>query len=640
MKYLLFLTFFSAATLGCLAQGNASKGDGFFKGYEYEKAIEAYMKERTRKPLTNHQLLNLADAYFKTGAYDNASKIYLDINKKDTIMSTNRFNNMLQSLSKTSEKDRVLTFLRTKSDMLSSELTENAEFNYGLMNTAAGNTDFQLFNVQVNTPQTDISPAFYKDSLLLFSSSRVQQAKDTYIPTGESYLDIYTAITDKQGAVTNARVLSEIGFSKFHKSTPFYSEKLDRLFYIQSNTIDGELAVDANGKNALALGMQDHKGNFRALLKDLSTSFYYPYFDADTDRLYFAANFEDSYGGTDLYYVIINNGQIMSAPTNLGPRINSPGNEISPFLFNGALYFSSDVFYGFGGMDVYKANQNPNGVYGIPVNLGAGINSPEDDFGFIIKETGENRFLGYLASNRKGGKGGDDIYGFKVDGMPGLKTFMLSGSIIDNTSQYGIAQVQVNILDAQGNLIKEVSSRDDGSFTLEIPWEKQITVKATKQRYSFFSATFNEEEMGGMQAKPYNIALLQLDNLVEQKEGQTVVKLNKFYFDKGGSSITPTVAAELDKVVQTVASFPQLRLAIATHTDSRGSSSYNLKLSKARSDAIKDYLLGKGVPETAIVEALGYGEEKLTNNCVNGAYCLDFLHKQNERTLIKVFNMD
>ncbi len=640
MKCKLFLTFFSIATFVCLGQGNGSNGDNYFNGYEYQKAIQAYAKERSKKPLTNHQLLNLADSYFNIRAYEKASKLYLDINKNDTIMSTTRFNRMLQSLSKTSDRERVLTFLRTKSDLLTSELSENAEFNYELMTAAVGNLAFQLFNVAINSPQDDISPAFYKDSLLLFSSSRIQKTKDTYIPTGESYLDIYTAITDEKGAVTGAAVFPDIPFSKFHKSTPFYSEKLNTLFYIQSNTVDGELAVDENGKNALAIGMQNSTGKYQSLLKDLSTSFYYPFFDERTERLYFAATFDDSYGGTDLYYVTTNNGQIMSAPTNLGPRVNSPGNEISPFLFDGDLYFSSDVFYGLGGMDVYKSNQNTNGLYSIPVNLGEGINSTSDDFGFIIKDKGDGQYLGYLASNRKGGNGGDDIYGFNINEIPGLKTFMLTGNVKNVSNQNGISQVQITVLDLQGNTIKELLAKEDGSFTLEIPWKEGVTIKTAKEKYSNFSITLNEEKMQSAEAVPFNIDLVLLDNLLEKKEDQTVVKLNKFYFDKGRSVVTPAVAAELDKVVETVANFPNLRLAIASHTDTRGSSSYNQKLSQSRSDAVKAYLLKKGVAKTTIVESLGYGEEKLTNNCVNGAYCLDFLHKQNERTLIKVFNME
>ncbi|MFT6797868.1 MAG: outer membrane protein OmpA-like peptidoglycan-associated protein, partial [Maribacter sp.] len=344
----------------------------------------------------------------------------------------------------------------------------------------------------------------------------------------------------------------------------------------------------------------------------------------------------DSYGGTDIYYVTTNNGQIMSAPTNLGPRINSPGNEISPYLFNGDLYFSSDVFYGFGGMDIYKSNLQANGTYSIPVNLGEGINTSADDFGFIIKEMADDAYLGYLASNRKGGKGGDDIYGFRINGIPGLKTFALQGEVLNTLTQKGISQVQISVVDAQGVILKEIYTKEDGTFTLEIPWQEQVTIAASKEKYSIFSTTFKEEDMDNIQDVPFLIGLVLFDDFVEEKEGQIALKLDKFYFDKGKSVINTSIAAELDKVVETAIQFPQLRLAIETHTDSRNSSSYNLKLSQNRADAIKAYLIKKGVSQATIVESLGYGEEKLTNNCINGAYCLDFLHKQNERTLIKI----
>lgn len=636
MKWNILLIFFSTAAFLCRGQENGSKGDNYFYAYEYQNAIEAYTKERSKNPLSDSQNLNLADAYFNIGSYEKSSKIYLDSNKKkDTLMSVHRFNKMLQSLSKTSDRDRVLTFLRTKSTRLSLELSENATFNYELMKGAEGNRNFEIFNVSINSPQADISPAFYKKDLL-FSSSRMQKTKGTYLPTGESYLDIYKVLIDENGTVGSADIFSKIPFSEFHKSTPYYSAELENIFYILSNTVDDEMAFDDNGKNALSLGMQDKSGGFRFLLRDLSTSFYYPFFDAKSNRLYFSANFDDSYGGTDIYYVTTNNGQIMSAPTNLGPRINSPGNEISPYLFKGDLYFSSDVFYGFGGMDVYKSNIRSNGGHSIPVNLGEGINTTKDDFGFIIKESGSDRYTGYLASNREGGKGGDDIYGFSINGIPGLKTFALRGKAFNSSSRAEVAQAQITVLNTKGAVIKETYSKADGSFSLEIPWQEGVSITASKEDHSIFSLSLTPDEMKEVQKSPFEIGFVLLDDLVEEKEGQKVIKLNKFYFDKGRSVVNAAIATELDKVIETVRKFPEIRLAIASHSDSRGSSSINLKLSQDRSNAIQSYLLKGGVSQATIIEALGYGEEKLTNNCINGAYCLDFLHKQNERTLIKI----
>ena len=617
------------------AQDKKSKADNLFYGYQYEKAIAAYKSEMQKDSLTNHQLLNLADSYFSTGSYDSASELYLKVNKNDTIMSVNRFNKMLQSLSKNSERDRVKMFLKSKADKLSPELLENAEFNYSLLEIPSNTDNSVIRDLGVNSAQGDFSPAFYKNGIL-FSSSRGRNSKNVYEPTGESYLDIYFARLSSNNNLVDVETFKEIPATDFHKSTPYYSEKLETFFYILSNEEDGELRYDENGKNALAIGTLAKNNRFRFILKDLSTSFYYPFFDDATERLYFAANFDDSYGGTDLYYVYTNNGQIMSAPINLGPRINSPGNEIAPYVFDGSLYFSSDIFYGLGGMDIYKSNMLPNDAYTIPVNLGEGINSKADDFGFIIQNVEHTGLSGFFASNRTGGKGGDDLYGFQLKNAPGLKTFALGGKVVNLRNKVGLKGAQVRLLNQQGDVLKEVIAGNDGSFRVEVPWMSQVTIQAMSDGYSIFSTTYSEEGMEEIQNTSYNMGLARMEDLVTQREDKTVIKLNKFYFDKGKSVINAQVETELNKVVDAVVRFPQMRLRIQSYTDTRGSTSSNKRLSQARADVIKNYLLSNGLNSSDIIEATGYGEENIVNNCVNGAYCLDFLHKQNERTLFVV----
>lgn len=637
MKFKISIAFLLISAMVIHAQDKKSKADNFFYEYQYEKAITEYVKDMQKTPLSNPQLLNLADAYFNTGKYEKASELYLEVNKNDTIMSVHRFNKMLQSLSKDSNTDRVRTFLRSKADVLSTELLENAEFNYSLLERDNATQNLLIKGLGSNSPQGDFSPAFHKDGLL-FSSSRNQNSKKVYAPSGESYLNIYSGKLMDNGDLSQVEAFDKIPSSPYHKATPFYSDTLATYFYILSNTDEGELAYDDNGKNALAIGMYSNKRQFTFLLKDLSTSFYYPFYDEKTQRLYFAANFDNSYGGTDLYYVAITNGQIMSAPINLGPRINSPGNEISPFILDGDLYFSSDVFYGLGGMDIYKSSMLVDGFYTIPVNLGEGINSVSDDFGLILKQKSETGYSGYFASNRKGGKGGDDIYTFTMKEIPGLKTFATRGKVVNQTNSNGLDRVRIRLLDGEGTLIKETLSAADGTFRVEVPWLSQVTLEATKEGYSIFTNAYSGEEMERIQNTTFTIGLAKLQDLVVEAEDKTVLKLNKFYFDKGRSTINTQVETELKKVIDAVASFPNLRLRIETHTDSRGSDYYNKKLSQERSTAIKQYLLKNGLSTDNIVEAIGYGEERLRNNCVNGAYCLDFLHTQNERTLIVVLD--
>jgi len=307
-----FLCVFFMVAFTASAQQFKSDGDKFFYAYAYRDAIKAYQKQMAKgEKLTNFQFLNLADSYYKSGDYQNATKIYLDINKKDSIMSDNRFNNMMQCLAKTSEPERVKAFLKSKKGTLDNELFENAKFNYEILedNIGAG-SEFSVFNLNINSPQSDISPSFYKDRLL-FSTSRKNKSKKIYGPSGESYLDIYIARIGKGGILLGQNAFSGLPKANFHKSTPFYSDELNGIFYIHSNTDeDGNLVFNNKDKNALAIGFLDRKGNFQYVLRDLSNSFYYPFYHDQAGKLYFAANLEGGYGGTDIYYVSMNRGQV------------------------------------------------------------------------------------------------------------------------------------------------------------------------------------------------------------------------------------------------------------------------------------------------------------------------------------------
>ena len=263
MRSILVIAFFFIGIAFCLSQEINSQGDKYFYGYAYDDAIKAYQKQMQEgKLMTNHQRLNLADSYFKTGEYNKASKIYLDVNKNDTILSDHRFNTMLQSLVKISERERIKTFLKSRAGQLPSELTQNAEFNYTLLDSNdSGSAGFFIFNLSGNSAQADLSPAFYKDNLL-FSSSRKTRSKKIYGPSGESYLDIYRAGIQSNGSLSQPTPFEGIPDSPYHKSTPYYAESTGRVYYILSNTEGKNLAFDENGKNALAIGTADSNGSF------------------------------------------------------------------------------------------------------------------------------------------------------------------------------------------------------------------------------------------------------------------------------------------------------------------------------------------------------------------------------------------
>jgi len=615
-----------------------SKGDDYFFSYAFQDAIVAYEKDISKGlELSQKQLLNLADAYFKTQDYQKATDMYLRLFARDSSIGGHHLNKLLQGLGREARIGEVKAFLERGGMAFHKELLENGDFNMKLLelNDEIDATKANIFNLESNSVNADFSPSFYGDHLL-FTSGRPNGERKNYKPTGEAYLDIFQARIDENGQGLDTEPFGKVKSSDYHKATPFYANGLNAIFYVLSNTYEGELEFDDNGKNTLGIGIQRLGGSFNFLWRDLSTSFYYPFYEETSGRLYFAANLDGGYGGTDLYYVNTNQGQVMSAPINLGPRINSPGNEIAPYIFEGALYFASDVFYGLGGMDVYKANFKDNG-FTIPINLGEPINSEADDFGYILKNHGDG-LLGYFSSNRKGGKGNDDVYGFMVDEKPGLKTFAVQGKVVKLGNLEGITEATVRVYGPDGNLLQETLSNGKGEYTMEIPWQNQVRIEATKKRYSIFSIPLDEQQMETFQQEALNLGLALYDDMVEEREGQKVVKLKDFYFSKGKSTMTDAVTNELDKVVDFVERFPSVQLRIETHTDSRGGSSTNFRLTQSRSDAIKNYLLENGVSNSNILYSIGYGEDRILNNCKNGVYCIEPLHKRNQRSLIVVLN--
>lgn len=633
-----FITGVFFIAFGLLSAQKGSRADQYYFEYAYGEAVKAYQEERKQYTLSPAQELNLADAYFRIGQFDQAAETFMQVYRKDSLMTNAQFNTMLQALSRTSGPERAKAFLSTRSDQLSEALLENTAFNYEVLGDApASGGTYRIFPLSLNSKQADFAPAFFGDNQVLFSSSRPLAAKDTYKPSGESYMDIYVATVQGDGQATMPSALPWIPRIKYHQATPFYSEALDALFYVRSNMDEeGLLAFDPNGKNTLGIVRAGREGTFRNLFRDLGTSFYYPFFDSATGRLYFAADFNMGYGGTDLYYVYTNNGQIMSEPVNLGPQINTPGNEISPFIFDGSLYFSSDVFYGLGGMDIYKAEVQEGDFFSIPVNLGAQVNSPSDDFGFIIKANPGGGYSGYFSSNREGGVGKDDLYGFAVDQKPGMKTLVVRGHVQD-LSAMGVEKAFVRLLDPAGRLIRETYTSADGAFRLEIPMRDSVSVEVGRDRYETLHLG-NTASRPDLVGKALKIQLTPLEAVVLEQTDQTLLRVERFHFRTNSDQITPEIAAVLDQAAGVLTKFPSLRIRLEAHTDSRGNANTNLQLSQRRAEAIREYLVSKGVAPETLAEVAGYGETQIINNCTDGVYCLDVLHKQNERYPFVVLN--
>lgn len=254
-----------------------------------------------------------------------------------------------------------------------------------------------------NTSASEMTPTLYKRGVVFARSSgeRINPA------TGMPYYDLVYAESRVDGS-WNINPLNHVN-SPFHEAAPFYDNHSKLLFFTRSNHFHDRTVVSLDGQVKLELfysALIDGKfSRPRPLnINDPAYSIGHPTVTPDGNILIFASDKPGGKGGTDLYYSV-KQGGTWSEPKNLGDVINTPGDEMYPYVSNdGTLYFSSNYHEGFGGYDVFRSTRE-NEHWSKPVNLGIPVNSPQDDFGFAMR----NGF-GYFTSNRPGGQGGDDIY--------------------------------------------------------------------------------------------------------------------------------------------------------------------------------------------------------------------------------------
>jgi outer membrane protein OmpA-like peptidoglycan-associated protein len=378
-------------------------------------------------------------------------------------------------------------------------------------------------------------------------------------------------------------------------------------------------------------------GSFRYNSNEYSVG--HPSISNNGTVLYFASDMPGGYGKSDLYFSVNVNG-IWSKPFNLGPKVNTEGNEFFPFISNdGVLYFGSDGHGGLGSLDLYFSVPE-QGVFNTIENMGYPVNSPRDDFGLALDSTG---MKGYFTSNRAGGKGDDDLYFLKIKHVP----VIIKGVIRDRDTKEVLTDATISVINESGNTIFSSITRNDGQFEFEVNkgqdyiinvnkefyFENEKTVGTSKLRPNdeVFSEIFLEQKA---EALPENYPA---PKSIESEDGKAlqVIDIEYINYNLDKTEISPEVAATLDKLIAQLKEFSDLEMRIESHTDSRGSDEYNMLLSKRRARAAFDYVVSKGIDPSRLIYQ-GFGETRLLNKCANGVICNEEQHEVNRRSIVKV----
>ena len=323
------------------------------------------------------------------------------------------------------------------------------------------------------------------------------------------------------------------------------------------------------------------------IVNDSVTATGHPAVSADGKYLYFTSDMPGGYGGLDIWRIDINDR--VGTLINMGPQINTPGDEMFPYSRTDSLfYFSSNGHPGFGGLDIFRAKLNTTGDYWSVENMGLPVNSSGDDFG-ITFGIGEN---GFFSSNRGDARGYDHIYSFE---LPDLH-ITISGYVLDKDEE-PVPGAIIRIVGDDGSNQREVA-RDDGSFRFNLGRGVKYVMKAGAPGYLNVKQEFESDiaEEDADYGIDFILAAINKPQVVE----------NIFYdFDK--ATLRPESKEALDEIVTMLNENPHITIEMGSHTDRKGSDEYNIALSERRAKSVIDYLVSAGIAEDRL-SPKGYGE--------------------------------
>ncbi|MBU0488105.1 MAG: OmpA family protein [Bacteroidetes bacterium] len=484
-------------------------------------------------------------------------------------------------------------------------------------------TRYEVDNFKlVNSKENDFSPYFYdkKYNSIIYTSSREgSEGNDIDAWTGQSFTDLFFATRDKKGKWSKPQPVGEPINSKFNEGGCCLNSKCNTLYFTRCE-------FERKQRTGCQIFFSTKKGIMwdEPILMDLATedaksdttfqrmTFGHPAMSDDELTLYYASDMPGGQGGKDIWKATRKKKRgDFTNPTNLGPVINTPGDEMFPYVHdNGDLYFSSTGHLGMGGLDIFHAEKKGDG-FAMPENMKYPINSSGDDFGIIFE--GNTVEKGFLTSNRKGGRGGDDIYEFI---LPPL-VFTLKGVVTDENTKEVIPGCIVKLVGSDG-----IVAIDTTDATGLYSFDKDII-----KYYTSYDLTFSKTGYFGKKGKETTVGLERSTDLIHDKALVPIpvvpIVLPDILYDFDKWDLKPQFHDSLNDLYQTLTDNPQLVIELSSHTDARGDDAYNERLSQRRAQSCVDYLVKvKGIEPGRIVPK-GYGEYKpRTLNVYKNLSCL------------------
>lgn len=396
------------------SQSTIEKAEKEYELSAYKKAIDTYLRGIETGDYDGATLSRLADCYRLTNDMPKAEKWYnkaVDLQNVPPEQILN-FGKVLMALKKYDDAKQWFSVYSTSDQFVGSKFSDNCDFAKAHINDA---TSYVVNSLKQNAKSSDFGPTTIDGKILVFSSSRGHNSA-TAGSWGQSQNSLYKGTITEDGQIGNITELHSQLTQATNEGPVSFSSTMNMAAYTKNNFVDGTRQIPGTGEElniftAETDGNKDWNKSKSFVHNKSSFNTGYPSFSPDGKYMYFSSNRPGGFGGYDIY-VVKRFGKSWSNPENLGPVINSKGNEISPFFNGNDLTFSSDWHSGFGGFDIFRAEKTVDEWDKI-FHLGTKINSPYDDYGFLFDN---QKNQGYFVSNRISGRGLEDIYTVKLTG--------------------------------------------------------------------------------------------------------------------------------------------------------------------------------------------------------------------------------
>ena len=577
----------------------------------------------------------LGNSYYFNSDFEGAARWYGELfamNSSPEAEYYYRYAQSLKSVGQIEKANKLLAEFSTKFNNDSRGKLYKEDTNY-LNQIKTNSGRYKIEDAGINTKYSDYGSFVYNNKIY-FASARdtgnFSQRKHKW--TGEYFTNLYFADVDPQ-TNTSAKVnkFKTSLNTKFHESSPAFTKDGKTVYFTRNNFINGKKGKDENKITLVKIYKATLENEQWTNITELpfnsdSYSTAHPALSPDEKTLYFASDRPGTVGQSDIYKVSINANGGYGPPENLGNTINTEGKETYPYVTSeNEIYFASDGHPGLGGLDVFVGKIEENGTISNIQNVGADINSPKDDFAYIIDPVSRR---GYFSSNKDGGQGSDDIYKFTetrklecIQGLEGIITDAENGTILSGA--------KVTLYENQ--IVKNTIIADGlGKYSFPVECGKTYNVRAENTDYMTKEVMVTIEKVTGKTNLPIALDKASCKVAVGDDLGKCFdIKMIYFKLDKW--DIQREAALDLEKILDVLNNNPTMKLDIRSHTDSRASNTYNQTLSNKRADSTIKWLIKNGINANRLT-GKGYGETQLVNGCADGVKCSEVQHQENRRS--------